>query len=73
MTAMVSTRERVPDSQHLRLYSLFRLGASGMLFGSQLWPYFRNAPTEPSVSFWLLLIFFLYAIAVSVSFESLQS
>lgn len=73
MTAMVSTRERVPDSQHLRLYSLFRLGASGMLFGSQLWPYFRNAPTEPSVSFWLLLIFFLYAIAVSVSFESLQA
>lgn len=68
-----SVTERAPDSQHLRLYSLYRLGASGMLFGSQLWPYFRNAPSEPSVSFWLLLVFFLYAIAVSVSAESLQS
>lgn len=64
--------ESTPDLQHLRLYSLYRLGASGMLFGSQLWPYFRNAPSEPSLSFWLLLIFFLYAIAISVSFESLQ-
>ncbi|HCU85305.1 MAG TPA: sensor histidine kinase, partial [Methylophilus sp.] len=73
MTATTITAlEKTPDSQHLRLYSLFRLGASGMLFGSQLWPYFRNAPSEPSLSFWLLLIFFLYAIAVSVSFESLQ-
>jgi two-component system, NtrC family, sensor histidine kinase PilS len=73
MTATTTTQpEKTPDSQHLRLYSLFRLGASGMLFGSQLWPYFRNAPSEPSLSFWLLLIFFLYAIAVSVSFESLQ-
>lgn len=69
---LTPTTDRTPDSQHLRLYSLFRLGASGMLFGSQLWPYFRNAPTDPSFSFWLLLIFFLYAIAVSVSFESLQ-
>lgn len=74
MLAPVNTfAERTPDSQHLRLYSLYRLGASGMLFGSQLWPYFRNAPSEPSVSFWLLLVFFLYAIAVSVSFESLQA
>ncbi len=71
-TAGFSSPEKTPDTQHLRLYSLFRLGASGMLFGSQLWPYFRNAPSEPSFSFWLLLIFFLYAIAVSVSFESLQ-
>lgn len=69
---MISTIERTPDIQHLRLYTLFRLGASGMLFGSQLWPFFRNAPAEPSLTFWALLLFFLYAIAVSVSFESLQ-
>lgn len=72
-TATAPFSEKTPDSQHLRLYSLYRLGASGMLFGSQLWPYFRNAPSEPSLTFWLLLVFFLYAIAVSVSFESLQS
>lgn len=65
--------EKMPDIQPLRLYTLYRLGASGMLFGSQLWPYFRTAPAEPSLSFWLLLNFFLYAIAVSVSFESLQA
>ncbi len=72
-TMTLATSEKTPDLQHLRLYTLFRLGASGMLFGSQLWPYFKNAPSEPSLSFWMLLIFFLYAIAVSVSFESLQS
>lgn len=65
--------EKAPDIQHLRLYSLFRLSASGMLFGSQLWPYFKNTPSEPAFSFWLLLLFFVYALAVSVSFESLQA
>ncbi|SDK51420.1 two-component system, NtrC family, sensor histidine kinase PilS [Methylophilus rhizosphaerae] len=75
MTAVLSTPlpEKSPDIQHLRLYSLYRLSASGMLLGSQLWPYFRHTFAEPSQVFWALLLFFLYALMVSIDFRRLQS
>ncbi len=65
--------EKTPDIQHLRLYSLYRLCASGMLLGSQLWPYFRNTFAEPVYVFWTLVVFFLYALTVSLNFRRLQS
>ena len=71
--ASVPQAEKTPDTQHLRLYSLYRLCASGMLLGSQLWPYYKNTFAEPTQVFWALLIFFFYALAVSLNFRRLQS
>jgi two-component system, NtrC family, sensor histidine kinase PilS len=65
--------EKTPDVQHLRLYSLYRLCASGMLLGSQLWPFFRHTFAEPAYVFWALVVFFLYAVTVSLSFRHLQA
>jgi two-component system, NtrC family, sensor histidine kinase PilS len=71
--APTSPPAKIPDIQHLRLYSLYRLCASGMLLGSQLWPYFRQTYTGPVFVFWTLLAFFLYALTVSVGFRRLQA
>ena len=68
-----SLPEKSPDIQHLRLYSLYRLCASGMLLGSQLWPYFRHTFAEPLQVFWALLLFFVYALMVSIDFRRLQA
>lgn len=75
MVAAMSTPqpEKAPDLQHLRLYSLYRLCASGMLLGSQLWPYFKHTFQAPAFVFWILVVFFFYALTVSFSFRHLQS
>ena len=72
MMPSTSLPERAPDIQHLRLYSLYRLSAFGMLLGSQLWPYFRHTFAGPPQVFWILLLFFVYALMVSIDFRRLQ-
>lgn len=71
--ASTSLLEKAPDPQHVRLYSLYRLCASGMLVGSQVWPFLKNTFTEPAGVFWALALFFLYAVTVSIGFRRLQA
>lgn len=62
----------MPDTQHVKLYSLFRLCASGTLLGSQLWPYWRQHSALSPAIFWILVVYFVYAIVMSVRTKRLQ-
>lgn len=67
-----SAHEKTPDAQHLHLYSLYRLCASGTLLGSQLWPYLRHSSTLAPSVFWALVLFFVYALIVSLRHKQLR-
>lgn len=54
--------DKSPDQQHLRLYHLYRLCASGILLGSQLWPTLTQQGAVATPVFWAMLVFFIYAL-----------
>ncbi len=54
--------DKSPDQQHLRLYHLYRLCASGILLGSQLWPFLTQQTAVATPVFWAMLAYFLYAV-----------
>ena len=53
--------DKTTDSQHLKLYNLYRVCASGTLLGSQLWPYFNGKSVLSGPIIWAMLLFFVYA------------
>ncbi len=72
MTGAIQTilsTEKVPDAQHLRLYNLYRIAASGTLFGSQIWPYLHRENGLSDAVFWCLLGFFVYAVIIGLRYQ----
>ena len=67
-----SVPEKTPDAQHLRLYSLYRVCASGTLLGSHLWPYVHQQSSLLPAIFWTLVLFFSYALILSFRTDLLQ-
>lgn len=53
--------DKTPDTQHIRLYGLYRVCASGALLASQVWPFFKQESPLSKGVFWSLVAFFLYA------------
>lgn len=60
---------KAPDAQHLRLYNLYRIAASGTLLGSQIWPYFYRDNAVLPLIFWTLVGFFVYALVMGLRYK----